>query len=266
MDRGGKRYAQPTVKACPRCGREFVPETRATTMCPECAKAAMDDARIRPRVCAVCGRTFLDFPRAKYCPDCKPEVLREQSRATKQRGTARPLGSTDLCVACGKPYIVNSGRQRYCKDCAEREWHKNILAAKRVYMAEYSATRRQRVYKKQICAVCGKPFDCGNANPTVTCSPECAKIQRARSQRRADLKRRPAKGKRLPPSQIGDRYGKLTIIDTAEPNITKGGWVQRRWVCRCDCGNVITVKQVQLRDKRNPVTSCGCDGGRKVEV
>ena len=73
---------------------------------------------VKDRTCRQCGAVFQGGPRAWYCPSCREERQRESSRRHKANGTARPLGSTDYCAVCGKPYIVNSARQRYCADCA----------------------------------------------------------------------------------------------------------------------------------------------------
>ena len=46
--------------------------------------------------------------------------------------------------------------------------------------------------------------------------------------------------------RTGMRYGRLTVLEEAEPSYTKGGALLRRWVCRCDCGNIITVHASNL--------------------
>lgn len=46
--------------------------------------------------------------------------------------------------------------------------------------------------------------------------------------------------------RTGMRYGRLTVLEEAEPSYTKGGFLLRRWVCRCDCGNIITVHASNL--------------------
>lgn len=50
----------------------------------------------------------------------------------------------------------------------------------------------------------------------------------------------------------GERYGKLTVVREADKIIGK----HRRWVCECDCGNVVSVLQCNLGS--NKVNSCGC--------
>ena len=39
--------------------------------------------------------------------------------------------------------------------------------------------------------------------------------------------------------KVGDRFGNLTIIKEVEPNITPCGTKQRKFLCKCECGNVI---------------------------
>nr|DAF01441.1 MAG TPA: Double zinc ribbon protein [Caudoviricetes sp.] len=76
---------------------------------------------LRMRVCRQCGIEFMGGPRAWYCPACRMERQKEQARRCRQRtlkGQTRRLGSVDKCEVCGKDYIVNSARQRYCPECA----------------------------------------------------------------------------------------------------------------------------------------------------
>lgn len=51
--------------------------------------------------------------------------------------------------------------------------------------------------------------------------------------------------------RTGMRYGRLTVISLGEP--TKSG--QKRWLCKCDCGNFTNVYGSDLGKKTN---SCGC--------
>lgn len=54
---------------------------------------------------------------------------------------------------------------------------------------------------------------------------------------------------------LGKRFGSLTVIGREE-TITKGNTNYPQWKCRCDCGNIITVKQKDLRS--GDKTHCGC--------
>ena len=54
------------------------------------------------------------------------------------------------------------------------------------------------------------------------------------------------------PSLVGMRFGKL-VVERQEGSTAAG---QRRWLCRCDCGNThITTASVL---KRSPMANCGC--------
>lgn len=53
--------------------------------------------------------------------------------------------------------------------------------------------------------------------------------------------------------EIGNRYGKLTVISQhIFPNNYRKAW----WDCKCDCGNIVTVKGTYLRC--GDTKSCGC--------
>lgn len=60
-------------------------------------------------------------------------------------------------------------------------------------------------------------------------------------------------------NEAGNRYGKLVVIDEAEPIYSTGGQrkrKQRRVKCQCDCGN---TKEVFLTNLTTGKTeSCGC--------
>ena len=56
---------------------------------------------------------------------------------------------------------------------------------------------------------------------------------------------------------MGQRYGRLTVIAPSdEPTLTASGAYRKKWVCRCDCGEVVTVYAHNLR--RGFTRSCGC--------
>lgn len=183
-------------RKCSLCGAEFDGE-KEQRLCPACRAAAKLDTVVRDRVCATCGITFPGGPRAKYCPACRAERKRDADRRHKRTGAQRPLGSTDICTVCGKPYIVTSGLQRYCPDCAAQAVRQKVLPTKRAYAA---ANKDKNIQRKQqlkdasaICAYCGKPYT--PHGPAVTCSPECAKEYKRIVQGNADYKR----GKRKTP-------------------------------------------------------------------
>ena len=68
---------------------------------------------------------------------------------------------------------------------------------------------------------------------------------------------------------IGNKYGKLTVIDfDREYDVSpeKKNW-QHKWICQCECGNIVSVLQSNL--KRGHTQSCGCInysiGEKKIE-
>lgn len=74
--------------------------------------------------CEMCGMEFQSKgSRAKYCMYCrdKAQVARNRAYAEKKKsGTSVPLGSEQICAICKKPFIVASGSQKYCKNCAKK--------------------------------------------------------------------------------------------------------------------------------------------------
>lgn len=54
----------------------------------------------------------------------------------------------------------------------------------------------------------------------------------------------------------GLRFGRLTVIDEAEPYIWRGRVSRRCWLCECVCGRSVTVRDDSL--KRGHTGSCGC--------
>lgn len=56
------------------------------------------------------------------------------------------------------------------------------------------------------------------------------------------------------PKFLGQRYGRLTVIGFTESTVREGSVA---WVCRCDCGNNITVNKPG-NVKCGQTKSCGC--------
>lgn len=55
---------------------------------------------------------------------------------------------------------------------------------------------------------------------------------------------------------IGQKFGFLTVIGK-DPQRTNNGSV--KWICLCDCGNVVSVRGAALKNKtENRTISCGC--------
>ena len=178
------------TRYCKRCGAQFQSDKPDTCLCPVCRKNAKQDSVVRSRVCRLCGKTFPGGPRAWYCPECR-EIRRKESAARcAKTGTIRPLGSIDRCEICGGEYIVNSARQRYCKDCAAEAIRQNVIPHK----AEYAKENMTRLKEQQkelrkdrtVCLICGAVFTASTA--TVTCSDACAAELRKLRRREVDYR------------------------------------------------------------------------------
>lgn len=56
---------------------------------------------------------------------------------------------------------------------------------------------------------------------------------------------------------IGQKFGRLEVIEEGASFRTRSGKIQcAGWICKCDCGNVVTVRSNSL--KTNKTKSCGC--------
>lgn len=192
-------------RRCKVCGKEFQGEG-AQRLCPECRAAAKKAAVIRMRTCITCGSEFPGGPRASYCPECRDIRKKQQAIEYQKRRAAhrtRPLGSTDICQACGRPYTVEGGLQKYCPDCAEAAIREKVLPQKRARAAEHrediAARKKELIAGSAVCAYCGKTYTPMGAS--VTCGPDCEREYRRINQGMADYRR----GKRkAPPSH--ERY------------------------------------------------------------
>lgn len=58
--------------------------------------------------------------------------------------------------------------------------------------------------------------------------------------------------------RTGERYGMLTVIERGGYYVSPAGRKVVKWVCRCDCGNIIEVTGVHLHSGNS--LSCGCYG------
>lgn len=55
----------------------------------------------------------------------------------------------------------------------------------------------------------------------------------------------------------GMKFGKLTVVKRVEDHIFPSGRRKSKWLCKCDCGNEVTVIGTNLT-KKNGTQSCGC--------
>lgn len=62
----------------------------------------------------------------------------------------------------------------------------------------------------------------------------------------------------------GKRFGRLTVLYEGERVRQECGKCVRTWVCKCDCGNIVIVRQYNLtRKPPYNTTSCGCYARQK---
>lgn len=60
----------------------------------------------------------------------------------------------------------------------------------------------------------------------------------------------------------GQKIGKLTVL---ERDTSKTGQAAY-WICKCNCGNIVSVRGSNLRDKNHPTQSCGCLSKQKKQI
>lgn len=59
-------------------------------------------------------------------------------------------------------------------------------------------------------------------------------------------------------SLIGQKFGRLTVIERAENYISPSGSIRAQWICRCDCGSNDRVIVTTAHLKNGSIQSCGC--------
>ena len=53
----------------------------------------------------------------------------------------------------------------------------------------------------------------------------------------------------------GQRFGFLTVLKLDEQ---KSSPKRKYWICKCDCGNIKSIRSDALKNKTKPTISCGC--------
>lgn len=187
------------ARKCKVCGEVFSPPTENRYLCDKCLYEKEHRSLTRNVICKQCGRTFRGGMRASYCPDCRAERRRETDRRSRERkrvGATRHIGSTDICVDCGKEYIVEGGLQKRCKACAAIHDLAFLRDARcehaRSNREEYDAAKARLKTDSHVCPVCGTAFTAGSSK-TKYCSEACKIEARRARQKNADEKRRPRK-------------------------------------------------------------------------
>lgn len=92
----------------------------------------------RTFTCQLCGNDFITTAtRAKYCPTCRKIMQNVRSRDyrnKKEHGEhIRKIGEKDICIECGKPYVVRSGLQKVCDECRKKYTNQKKVKANNDY-------------------------------------------------------------------------------------------------------------------------------------
>jgi len=175
------------LRICRKCRTEYHGDP-GSTLCP-CCVLEQRKTTIRTRICRTCEIEFPGGPRAWYCPSCRSDRKKKLGQEYRERravGKQRFIGSEDICCFCGKAYIVSSGNQRYCPDCAPQQWAEADRKQAREYYTAHGDPNKRNTQRKAhsaelLCSVCGKPYIPSNASKTcsATCSAELARRNKA---------------------------------------------------------------------------------------
>lgn len=183
----------PTIisnHVCKRCGTP-IPYDRYRVYCDACTRLNKQESLRRERVCMDCGKQFVGYPKSKRCPECQAEADKRndaESRRRKAAGKSRRIGERYKCKICGKEYMLASGGQLYCPDCADLGVKVADAAQSRAYNVAHRTEIHERRRAARICIVCGKPIT--DKHCTVTCGdPACKAARRRAMQREGDARR-----------------------------------------------------------------------------
>lgn len=210
-------------RTCAVCGKPLPPgrPRYCSDACEKAFRQQREKSRTgkKPRkapfkilTCPVCGKVEERPIKSKLCAACQKEKDKRDRKACMERkraGKARTLGNSYPCEACGKLYILCSGKLRYCPDCAEKEVSANIkMAALQRYEAAKDADpdflQKRRARRPEAdpewrtCVVCGSPF-LRNEAFKLYCSPECQQKGTKAQSRESDKARGATKAKEVEP-------------------------------------------------------------------
>lgn len=163
------------------------------------------------------------------------------------------------CSGCGKIIhrMMIKGRNKWseliktCKDCEERkqkdDFEKSEKRKKEEILSEIG-----KVYGDYIVAGIeeGKPdkilAKCTVCGHEIKVSYLAVKSGQWKDQKCQKHYKQPIK---YDDSYIGKRYGRLMVIEIKEK-------CARKFKCRCDCGNIVFVRPIDL--EKGSTKSCGC--------
>lgn len=157
--------------------------------------------------CIDCGKNVRMHIKSKRCKECQEAANRRNDAAHKRakaKGHTRQIGANDLCTVCGKPYIINSGMQKYCPSCAPSATKAADSQATLAWIyaayesdpgkreARNKGRRSNWAERPRQCVVCGDQF----IPPTPrrkTCGEDCQVEYHRQQQRESDKKRNKAR-------------------------------------------------------------------------
>lgn len=204
-------------RICTICGAP-VPEGRRAYCSAECQK----EAERRRSKAARQGRARSGAYHWMTCPDCGAVVWRHVKcvrceacqaaakdlsdsayRARRASGAARKIGEQYPCEACGEPYVLTSGKQRYCPRCAPHEVAENIRAQSRAWYRDAYGTPEGKTKKAEqrsrkavpvikSCAKCGREFETSSC--AIYCSDACRQAALREQYRAYNQKRKKKNG------------------------------------------------------------------------
>ena len=53
----------------------------------------------------------------------------------------------------------------------------------------------------------------------------------------------------------GQKFNRLLVLEKSYKDFKNNRWFYK---CKCDCGNIVVVRDCHLTRKNNPTKSCGC--------
>jgi len=152
-------------------------------------------------------------------------------------------GSRIRCKCdCGNETVVlrpnlRSGNTKSC-GCLKKESGYSDLTGQR--FGRLTVIRRvENPFDSHAAWLC--KCDCGNETVVLSCNLKSGDTRSCGCLRKLPQIK----------DEMGNRYGKLTVIGPAPPK-GKGAW----WLCQCDCGNTTVASGGNLRNGNN--RSCGC--------